>query len=65
MSGHIFFRGTGNGEKSKSAGYLTGQQTAIPITPQGSPAQLKESAHIIICDTSICFSQVDLSTWLK
>lgn len=42
-SGHISFRVTGNGEKSESAGYPTGQQTTMPITPQGSPAQLKES----------------------
>lgn len=61
MSGHISFRGTGNRGKSESAGYPTGQQTSVPITPRGSPAQLKESAHIIISDTSICFSQFDLS----
>lgn len=61
MSGHISFRGTGNGEKSESAGYPTGQQTAMAITPRGSSAQSKESAQIIISDTSICFGRVDLS----
>lgn len=61
MSGHISFGGTGNGEKSESAGYPTGQQTTMPITPQSNPAQLKESTNIIISDTSICFIQVDLT----
>lgn len=43
MSGHISFRGTGNGEKSERTGYPTGRQTTMPITPKGSPPQLRES----------------------
>lgn len=37
----------------------------MSITPQGSSAQLKEYAQIIISDTSMCFGQVDLGIWLK
>lgn len=44
------------GEKSESVVYPPGQQTTMPITPQGSSAQLKESAQIIISD---------LGAWLK